>query len=172
MSFSDDEEHFRNVITCAGKNTQSVTELFFNKVHPSFAEGKSLRHFRQLIDLMEDDETEERKIIYPMNDRKFVRILTKIFQGLGYYHFNQNIPNEIITIEVLPYELPPEIFGEARWYEHEPEIFRYLYEVYKINNDYESFWIVEIHQTRRFVGRIKMLEEMKFERNNCVDLSY
>ena len=66
-SFSDDEEHFRNVITVMGEASGAVKELFNDKVHKSFVTGKSLRHFRQMVDMMKECQRPEGKryLVYP-----------------------------------------------------------------------------------------------------------
>ena len=167
--FSDDEEHFRNIITVGGHNTAIVNELYYDKVYPSFS--KSLRHFRQLVGNMKGVDTPngKRHIIYPMNDSKFERILRKIFRGLGYHHFGCCVQNENISVDVLRDKIPEFIEG-AKWYNFVPEVFEYIFDIYLIDEGYISCWMVKFFENRYFLGTINMTEEMMFDRERAIDL--
>lgn len=171
-SYSDDEEHFRNVITCLGENLPLVSELFYDKVNASFVKGKSLRHLRQLVDLMKAYENSEGKryVIYPMKDERFVRILKKIFRGLAFHHFGCQISEENIWIDVLKYVIPQGLLDNVIWYNYQPNIFEYIYEIYEVENSYKSCWFLKIFKTRNFIGIIDMRENMDFDKEICVKL--
>lgn len=171
-SYSDDEEHFRNVIVCAGENAPIINELFYDKVNASFVKRKSLRHLRQLCDLMKEHQSPDgkRHIIYPMQDARFVRILKKILRGLAFHHFHCPVPEEDIWIDVLKYAIPPALLDNVKWYNYEPDIFEYHYEICKVESAYESYWLLKIFGTRQFIGRIDMRENMDFDKINCVNL--
>jgi len=168
--FSDDEEHFRNIITVGGYNTPIVNELFHDKVHPSFSKGKSLRHLNQLLTNMNEINTPngKRHIIYPMQDEKFVRILKKIFSGLSFYHFRSCIPKESINVDVLKYEIPKLII-EANWHNIVPEVFEYIFDIYITDQGYVSLWMVKFYENRYYVGKIDMPEEM-ISNEQAIDL--
>ena len=159
--FSDDEEHFRNIITVGGYNSPIVNELFYDKVHPSFSKGKSLRHLNQLWTNMNEINTlnGKRHIIYPTRDKKFVRILKKIFSGLSFYHFRNYIPKENINVDVLKDEIPKFII-EANWYNIVPEVFEYIFGSYITDEGYVSLWMVKFFENRYYLGKINMPEEI------------
>jgi len=159
--FSDDEEHFRNIITVGGNNTPIVNELFWYKVYPSFSKRKSLRHLNQLLTDMNEINLQngKRHIIYPMQDEKFVRILKKIFNGLFFYHFRNCIPKENITVDVLKYGIPKFII-EATWYNIVPKVFEYIFGIYITNEGYVSLWMIKFFENRYFMGKINMPKEI------------
>jgi hypothetical protein len=170
--FSDDEQHFRNIITVGGHNTAIVNELYYDKVYRSFSEKKSLRHFWQLVNNMEEINTPngKRHIIYPMKDKKFERILRKIFRGLGYHHFECCVSNENIKVDILRDKIPEFILEGAKWYNFVPEVFEYIFDIYLTDEGYISCWMVKFFENRYFLGTINMTEEMMFDRERVIDL--
>lgn len=167
--FSDDEEHFRNIITVGGYNSPIVNELFYYKVYPSFSNRKSLRHLHQLWNDMNEINTSngKRHIIYPMRDKKFVRILKKIFSGLCFYHFRNYIPKENIYVDVLKDEIPKFII-EENWYNIVPEVFEYLFGIYITEEGYVSLWMIRFFENRYYLGKINIPEIMHYEQ--AIDL--
>jgi len=169
--FSDDEEHFRNIIVLGGHNTEIVNELYHNKIHPSFSERKSVRHFWQLVGNLKEIDTPDGKrlIIYPMKDKKFERILRKIFSGLGYYHFGCCVPKENMKVDVLKYQVP-EFITKAKWCNRVPEVFEYIFDIYLVDDGFISCWLIKFFESRYYWGIINMTEEMIFDRERAIDL--
>ncbi len=173
QSYSDDEEHFRNVITTGGEITPITRELFFDKVRPSFAKGKSLRHFRQLVGMMKDykADEEQRHIIYPMQDTRFVRILLKVYRGLAFHHFGCPVPEENIWTDVLKYSIPPGLLEGTVWNRYDTDIFEYWYGIYEYpERTYISFWILRFFGTRNFIGKIDMTDNMSYDKREAIKL--
>lgn len=169
--FSDDEEHFRNILVLGGKNTETVNELYNNNVYPSFSKKKSLRHFWQLVDSMENIDTSDSKrhIIYPMKDIKFERILRKIFCGLGYKHFSCCVPKENIKVDVLKYQVP-EFLTKLNWFKIVPEVFEYFFYIYLVDEGFISCWLIKFFESRYYWGKINMIKEMSFNSERIIDL--
>ncbi|KPJ65916.1 MAG: hypothetical protein AMJ43_09700 [Coxiella sp. DG_40] len=172
-SFSDDEEHFRNVLTTGGKITSLVGELFYRRIHRSFAKGKSLRHLRQLVSTMQECQTPEgqRHIIYPIRDKGFVRILHKILRGLAFHHFGCPVPEENVSANVLIHKIPPDLREGMVWYKHCADVFQYWYGIYEEEEAaYISFWVLRFFDTRDFIGKIDMTDDMYFDKANAIRL--
>ena len=169
--FSDDEEHFRNVIVLGGNITDSVSELFRNKVYTSFFKRKSTRHFWQLVDSMKEIDTPsgKRHIIFPIKDKKVERVLKKIFCGLGYKHFKGCVSKENIAVGVFHYQIP-EFFKKEKWYNCVPEIFAYIYYIFLFDDVLFSCWLIKFFESRYFWGRFNLTEEMTYDTERVIDL--
>jgi len=169
--FSDDEEHFRNILVFGGHNNEIVNELYHDKVYPSFSERKSMRHFWQLVDSMEEIDTSSGKkhIIFPIKDIKFERVLRKIFRGLGYKHFRCCLSKEHIKVGVFQYQMP-EFLKKEKWYNCVPEVFSYIFYIFLVDDGLFSCWLFKFFESRYYWGTINITEEMTYNVERVIDL--
>jgi hypothetical protein len=157
--WSDDEAHFRNVLTVAGEPNEAARELWNGKIKRSFQKVDGRRRFIDLYDQMQSIQTDdgERHKVFPANDSRFLRILRKIARALHYYHgLGNSIPDEQVTADVLRFAIPEE-FSQAMPLLHcEPDIFQYQFEVFDQFADIpiSSFWLMTFFENRTFIASI------------------
>lgn len=157
--WSDDEAHFRNVLTVAGELNDVARELWNGKIKRSFEKGDGHRRFIDLYDQMQSVQTDsgERHKVFPANDTRFLRVLRKIARGL-HHHCGlwTPVPDERVTADVLQISIPAE-FSEGMPLLHcESDIFQYQFEVFDQFADIpmSSVWLMTFFENRRFIASV------------------
>jgi hypothetical protein len=155
-SWSDDEAHFRNVLTLAGPANSAASELWNTKVRPSFHEVDGRRRFLDLWENMKamqiDDR--ERHLIFPGNDQRFLRVLRKIVRGLSFYELSHQVADDMVHVDLLRWDVPEE-FTDAMPINHRGrDVFEYQFETFEALDDIPvySAWLLRFFETRRFIG--------------------
>jgi hypothetical protein len=156
--WSDDEAHFRNVLTVAGEANDVARELWNGKIKRSFQKEDGRRRFIDLYDQMQSIQTDsgERHKVFPANDPRFLRILRKIARALHYHHKLGTVPDERVTADLLRFVIPEE-FSQAMPVLHcEPDIFQYQFEVFDQFADIpmSSVWLMTFFENRRFIASV------------------
>src|ERR1041385_3116300 len=131
-SWSDDEVHFRTMLTLAGEPNAVATELWTSKVTRSFRKADGKRRFLDLWANMEAVQTPagERHKIYPASDPRFLRVLRKIVRGLHYHELGSRVPDEMAGADLLRYEVPQEINEAMPRYHFRSDVFEYQFETF------------------------------------------
>lgn len=155
--WSDDEAHFRNVLTVAGEPNDVARELWNGKIKRSFEKGDGRRRFIDLYDQMQSIKTEsgERHKIFPANDSRFLRIMRKIVRGLHHHHSLWSpVLDERVTADVLRFAIPQEFTEAMPLFHCEPDIFQYQFEEFDQFADMpmSSVWLITFFENRRFIA--------------------
>lgn len=159
VGWSDDEPHFRTVLTIAGEPNSIVRELWDGKVNRAFRELDGRRRFSEIWERLRNVKTSdgERHQIFPANDPRVLRILRKIIRGLHYHHDLWNpVPDDMVFVDSLRVKIPEEFTAAMSIHHREPDIFQYQYEVFDEFEDIpmSSAWLLRFFETRRFVGLV------------------
>ena len=85
--WSDDEAHFRNILTLCGEPTPVVRELWEGKIRRSFDHVDGRKRVRNLFARMVPRQTPQGDIhmIYPAQDERVMRIVRKIVRGFCHH---------------------------------------------------------------------------------------
>jgi hypothetical protein len=160
--WSDDEAHFRNILTLAGDPNSSRLELFNTNVMRSFDEVDGIRRMDDLIARMKPvimDDGSSRHMVYPGEDQRVLRVVKKVVRGLCYYHnVVWPISDNRVWVDVIKYVIPKSLFDQMNYHHREQDIAEYRYQVL---NDHEinSAWLITFFQRITFVGLVSILEK-------------
>ena len=159
-SFSDDEAHFRSVVTLAGDATESTSRVFREKVMRSF-DGLDGR--RRLFDLMELTERvtvdgEARLKIYPARDERVLRVVRKCVIGLTHTHgLSSALPDIRVSADVLRYALPTDMEVELKFRGSEPEVVEYAF-LEKPFEGIDAVWLIKFFRRVTFIASVSSAE--------------
>ncbi len=159
-SWSDDESHFRNVLTVAGPPNQSLKELWKSKVLRSFSKTDGRRRFSDLWDQLRSVQTPsgERHKIFPATDERFHRVLRKIVRALHFHHdLWAPMPDDMVGTDVLRFVVPAEFLKAMPVYHRDRDIFEYQFERFDAFDDIplSTAWLLTFFQNRRFVAWVR-----------------
>jgi hypothetical protein len=153
--FSDDEVLFRNVMALAGKSNDAVKELWDAEIVRSFDSGDGKRRVRQILEHTKRVQIggEYRRLIYPGEDKRVVRIVRKIIRGLSHFHKIESAVDEsriLLTIHDAPLLEGVQEPGDVS---HSfPGVVRYLY---RTTTDSKPVWILTFFDRLTFVGLVR-----------------
>jgi hypothetical protein len=154
--WSDDEAYFRGVLLLAGEPNEPVKELWKTKIKRSLDENDGLRRAKDLVDRIVPVivDGQERKMIYPGEDERVIRIIKKIVRGLSHYHrVEDGIDDARIRADVLRYSVPGDLWSTGTFYKRGSDIFRYWYK--RLDDDEKelsSLWILTFFDRREFIA--------------------
>jgi hypothetical protein len=155
--WSDDEAHFRNLLSIAGELNSAVRTVY-TKVRRSFGHLDGRRRWSDLYEQMHPFETEmgTRYMVYPASDQRFVRVLRKIVRGLHFHHFETLAADDLIEVDVLKFHVPDEFTMQMRRFGSVPEIFEYTFETFDTFEDMpmSSAWLLTFYKSRKFIAVI------------------
>lgn len=158
--WSDDEVHFRNVMSVAGEANGAVRELWNTSVDRSFNHIDGMRRLADLVEqmkLVQTPEGEQYKI-YPGQDARVTRILKKVIRGLCYHHgFPTPIEEARIWVDVLKYSVPPGFLSEMVTGHREQDVFQYQYHALS-DQCMQSVWLLTFYEKREFIGIVSNAE--------------
>ncbi|MER9455609.1 hypothetical protein [Mesorhizobium sp. M0478] len=152
---SDDDVHFRNVVTIAGDQNSSVTELWEGPITRSFGKVDGRRRAQDLLALMSpiEQETGERYMIYPARDPRVLRIVRKIVRGLSYRHgLRWPVSDEEVFVDVLKTQIPENLIESLEVAHAEPDILDYRYGRIEDTTGLESGWLLRFYERTVFIG--------------------
>lgn len=155
--WSEDEAHFRNMLTIAGEPNAAVRELWEGSMRRSFDKVDGPKRLADLFAQMIPVQTPsgERHMVYPAQDPRVVRVLRKIVRGLCHYHaVMTSVPEEVITVDVLKYVVPQEFLDYLRAFHREADIVQYRYQVIDMEGVH-SVWLLGFFERRKFIAWVK-----------------
>jgi hypothetical protein len=154
-SWSDDEAHFRNVLTVSGDPpTPEKTELLSTTIKRSLSMKDGPKRAQELLSKMKPVFINDklRYKIYPGNDSRVIRIIKKIIKGLCYHHYGLfPISDEKIFTDVLKIELPDNFYDNMKYDHRDRDIIEYWYE-YINDSDIHSGWLLKFYKKVIFYG--------------------
>jgi hypothetical protein len=154
--FADDEAHFRNVLTLAGKPNAARKEIWDEKVEPSFSHIDGKRRIADLISLMKPVKIQstDRQLIFPGKDPRVSRIIKKIIRGLSHYHnIETAVPEERVWCDILKFDVPKDILSQMAQEHRESDVISYQFEVIN-DGGISSGWILTFYEVIIFIGMV------------------
>lgn len=154
--FSDDEVHFRNVVALAGESNAAVKELWDTKIVRSFYEKDGRRRVRQVLEhtAKVQLEGEDRRIIFPGQDKRVVWIIKKVVRGLSHFHeIESAVDAKRIHVAIHDAELSEGTLEPGNFSRSFPGIVRYSYK----NDDTtgsKPVWILTFFDRLTFVALV------------------
>lgn len=159
--WTDDEEHFRNVVNSAGDFNAPAAELFADKIRRSLRRQPGERRILDLLRISEAVEVDgqPRLRIYPARDPRVLGVLRKIVVGLCHHHgFITGLGEERIWVDVLRFGLPNEYLARLHHEEREADIVEYWYGVHT-EPGVHSVWILRFYGRTTFVALVSAFED-------------
>lgn len=158
--WSDDEAHFRNILSIAGEPNHIVRELWNGSVNRSFEKEDGRRRITDIWEQMRPAKvgSAERFAVFPATDERFLRVLRKIVRGLNYHHgLASPVPDDTVEADVLRYIVPQEFLGAMQFHHRESDVFEYQFEVFDEFEDIpmRSAWLLTFFENRKFVAWIR-----------------
>jgi hypothetical protein len=97
---------------------------------------------------------QERKMIYPGEDERVIRIIKKIVRGLSHYHgVEDGIDDARIRADVLKFFVPDDLWSAGKFYKRGSDIFRYWHMRFDDDEkDLSSLWILTFFDRREFIA--------------------
>jgi len=144
---SDDDVHFRNVVSLAGEPNEVAREIIDGKFLRSLRYGDGARRARDVFNIMRPahDVGSNHWRIFPADDPRILCSVRKIVRGLSHHHgIRSAVPDVEVTADVARMPLDPELVREMTVSHAEPDIIEYRY---LSDDDFESLWWL------RFFGR-------------------
>ena len=168
--WSDDEPHFRTILTLAGEPNSAVRELWDGKVNRSLREKDGPRRLEDVWNQMKPIETSSglRHKIYPVSDERFLKVMRKIVRGLHYHEGQNHVPDDLVSVDILRTEIPFEFLDTMPVYHREPDILKYQFEVFDAFEDIpmSSTWLLTFFENRKFIASVWKSRETIREHTN------
>ena len=155
-SFSDDEAHFRSVVTVAGPVTESAARVFREKVIPSFDSQDGRRRLSDLMEITErvTVDGEVRLKIYPARDERVLRIVRKCVIGLTHEHgLGSALPDIRVWADVLRYALPTDMEADLEFRGSEPDVVEYAF-LEKPFEEIDALWLIRFFRRASFIASV------------------
>jgi hypothetical protein len=152
--WSDDEAHFRNVLSIAGEPNAAVRELWDGPIQRSLDRSDGHRRAADLRKIMERVEIggQERWMIYPAKDDRVLRVVRKIVRGLSHHHgLESAVTERRITADVLRYVVPPGLIDENEFLHREHDICRYWF-IDDASPEVRSSWLLTFFDRLTFIA--------------------
>ena len=154
--WSDDEEHFRNVVNSAGDFNPPAEELFQGKIKRSFARPAGMKKISDMLRITEpvDVQRQPRMKIYPARDPRVRDVIRKIVVGLSSFHGIENaLRTDRIFVDVLRFVVPGDYLASLLHEEPEPGVVEYWYSV-EPEPGVRSLWIPRFYGRTAFVALV------------------
>ena len=162
--WSDDEEHFRNVVNSAGDFNPAAEELYFDKIQRSLRRSAGDRRIRDLLSISETVEVNgsTRLKIFPAKDPRVLDVIRKIVVGLCHYHeVATALSMKRIWVDVLRFRVPNEYLAKLHYEQREADIVEYWYGL-KTEPGLHSVWILRFYGRTTFIAVVSESEDDGF----------
>jgi|GEM_PF-375851 len=162
--WSDDEEHFRNVVNSAGDFNPAAEELFLDKIKRSFRRPGGDRRIRDLLSMSEAAEVNgtTRLKIYPARDPRVLDIIRKIVVGLcHHYGIVTALNTKRIWADVLRFRVPGEYLAGLHYEQREADVVDYWYGL-QTEPGLHSVWILRFYGRTTFIAVVSESEDGGF----------
>ena len=155
--WSDDEAHFRSMMSISGDPTSTVIELWNGPIIRSFNQVDGRRRALDLFAQMVTIQTlqGERHIVYPGRDPRVLRIVRKIVRGLCKHHkLISPVFDDQVWADIQLYEVPPAFLMEMTSAHVEENIIEYKFYNFSVINDphINSFWLLKFFNRTPFLS--------------------
>ncbi len=163
-SWSDAEEHFRNVVALAGDANEAVSDLFGSKVRRGLDRPEGQGRIRDLLAITETVHVDDKRRlkIYPARAPRVLEVIRKIVIGLCYHHCLETALNpKRVWADVLRYAVPAAFLEEMTTEHCEAEIVQYKYLVMP-EQGIHSVWIFLFFERTPFIATVSMSQDGSF----------
>ncbi len=154
---ADDDAHFRTVVAMAGARNDVVDELWRGKIKRALAKVDGPRRARDVFEIMRPapDVGPGHYRIYPADDPRVLRIVSKIIRGLAHYHgVHDVVLDGQVFADVMRHPIPEEIVAAMTHNSAEPNILQYGYLALDEPPGLISAWLLRFYQRTSFVGLV------------------
>jgi hypothetical protein len=151
-SWSNDEAHFRSMMSISGDPTSVVRELWEGKIRRSFTYVDGPKRARDLLDQMVTIQTPqgERHMVYPAQDERVMRIVRKVVRGLCHHHrLLSPVRDSQAFADVQLFEVPPEFLAEMTSAHAEEDVLQYRFGIMN-DPDMHSAWLLQFFNRTTF----------------------
>jgi hypothetical protein len=155
-SFSDDETHFRFVVTLASNANESATAIWRKKILPSWEEPDGRRRIWDVMALTERVVVggQDRLKIYPAQDERVLRVIRKSVRGLIHLHNLGPAPHDKkVWADVQRYALPRDLEAKLQFRGAEPEVVEYAFLEWPMEQ-IDSLWLFRFFQRVTFIASV------------------
>jgi hypothetical protein len=151
-SWSDDEAHFRNIITLAGKPNTVVNELW-ETLQRSLNKKDGRKRLKDILVQMKPEKVGNSDVfkVFPGNDKKVIRVMKKIIRGLCYKHYIKTIPDSQVRTDILKYKIPEMFLEEMKYAHREKDIVEYFFDEID-DSEIHSVWFITFFERTTFIG--------------------
>lgn len=156
-SFTDDEPHFRDIISFAGPINEPVRELL-EIIKRSFEKDDGQRRVREFLEQFHEIELDggEKFELYLGDNKRVMRIVRKVVRGLCHY---RRLKSPVHDNQVVATFVTPDLWfgGQLDWSEELPQIevakdiFFYKYQSFS-DSYLHSVWLLTFLERTRFVA--------------------
>ncbi|MER8383391.1 hypothetical protein [Mesorhizobium sp. M1399] len=161
---SDDDAHFRNVVSIAGDANPAVKELWDGPIRRSFGQVDGRRRALDIYALMQPvpRDPSNRYQVYPGRDPRILCTLRKIVRGLSHHHgLRSAVGDDEVFADVLKANVPDEIVLSLQSTDAEPDILTYRYGRIEDSAGLESGWLLRFYERTMFIGLVFESAEAK-----------
>lgn len=161
---SDDDAHFRNVVTIAGDANAAVQELWDGPIKRSLKQVDGRRRAQDMAALMQPAAQvgENRYMIYPGRDPRVLGTLRKIIRGLSHYHgLRSAVADDQVFVNVLTVAVPDNNAIRLQSAHAEPDVLDYRYGRIDDTPGMESAWLLRFYERTTFIGLVFESADMK-----------
>ncbi|MER9414034.1 hypothetical protein [Mesorhizobium sp. M0589] len=152
---SDDDAHFRNVVTIAGDANAAVQELWYGPITRSLEQVDGRRRALDMFALMQPapHAGDNRYMVYPGRDPRIRGTLRKIIRGLSHYHgLRSAVTDDQVFVNVLTVDVPDDILSRLQAAHAEPDVLAYRYGRIDDTPGMESAWLLRFYERTTFIG--------------------
>ena len=152
--WSDDEAHFRNVILMCGDPGPLRQDLFQGPMKRSLEQVDGLRRMDELIAKFHPTPDASQTMIFPGEDPRVLRIVSKSVRGLSHHHrLLSPVHDRQVQVQIVPFALPESFLTQLSYGERDPDVVRYWYTTFE-DPDVHSAWLIQYFRTVMFLGRV------------------
>ena len=150
--WSDDEAHFRNMLSISGTPNAALQELWQGKITRGLAQVDGPKRAFDLAVQMQPVGSGDRYRVYPDRDPRVRRVLQKVVRGLCHHHGVMTaVPDQRILVATLPVKVPDEYLALTEHHHREQDIAEYRYAVLD-SNGVHSVWLLTFFENKHFFG--------------------
>ena len=136
-------------------------ELWETTINRSFNRFYGLKRVQDLIAIMKPSKIayDEKFIIFPVKDKRVIRVIRKVVRGLCYYHkVVSPLSDERVWVDVLKYSFPQEFLKQMDYAHRERDIVEYRWGI--LNEEgISSVWIIKFFEQVTFISLVSMSEK-------------
>lgn len=154
---SDDDAHFRNVVTIAGDPNEAVNELWHGPIARGFHQVDGHRRASDILRIMRPapDAGPDRYRIFPADDARILGTVRKVIRGLSRHHeLAYPVSDGQVFADVLRQPLPEEMVAAMTYASAEPDVLEYGYLALNDTPGLLSAWLLRFYRRTSFIALV------------------
>lgn len=153
--FSEDEVHFRNVLSLIGDRPNAPrVQVWRQKVSPSLRRGDGQRRLADLWAILRPELDSDRLRIYPGEDERFLRIAAKVIRGLHFFHTSRVAEEDLVIVRMASKPVPEEVLLQTSPHTRGKDIIEYRFDAREGDPYFQSLWALTFYETIVFTGGV------------------